>query len=382
MVSVDQLIGKTISIISTGHFRYQGILDGCNLLQSTLTLRNVQQFGTEDRPSENFVPPDPQILNILVFKAQEIQDLHIHEDVNNSPSLPTPPVTQTSTTDTKAEAKQESQPKPIKPPPSSQSNRTENPTKKQKEDTPGRKNGENQNDNVKPSFRDVMAKNNTSSKEESSTSTKGVKTERKTPKENFNGNEENNSRNTNRTKERDNYGGGREGRGGRGGGKGRGGRGRGRGGRGGSFRNGGGPSQSQREAELKQNKMEFDFSTANSVFDKDEELKKMLENEKKSNGLSEEVTGQKTTINSFFDNITTAKSVGEGRVNPRDEKALNLDTFGVSSLYSSGRHRGGYYRRSSGRGRGRGGGHHQNGKGAGYHKAYYPRRQEGTKQSP
>ena len=103
-------------------------------------------------------------------------------------------------------------------------------------------------------------------------------------------------------------------------------------------------------------------------------IEKKKENEEPPTGGS--------TLNSFFDDITTAKDVGEGRITAREEKALNLDTFGVSASLYSGRGRGGYYRRSGGRGRGRGRGH-QNGRGGGgyqhKHNPHYSRARDDSR---
>merc|ERR1712070_431839 len=110
---------------------------------------------------------------------------------------------------------------------------------------------------------------------------------------------------------------------------------------------GSGLTPEQRQAELKQNKKKDDLATTATTT----------------------TSPRKTTtgVMSFFDDLTTAKDVGEGRIGREEEKALNLDTFGVSSLYSGGRGGRGGYRRGRGY-------HHHHGRGS---KPYYPRQPQG-----
>jgi protein LSM14 len=74
-------LGKRISLISKKNIRYEGILYSINEQNSTLALQNVKSFGTEGREtgSEVFVAPSDDAIAYLVFRGQDIKDLHVHE---------------------------------------------------------------------------------------------------------------------------------------------------------------------------------------------------------------------------------------------------------------------------------------------------------------
>ncbi|KAL3859932.1 hypothetical protein ACJMK2_010112 [Sinanodonta woodiana] len=123
---------------------------------------------------------------------------------------------------------------------------------------------------------------------------------------------------------------------------------------------------------------EFDFESANAQFDKEElerELRRKLtidetkvNGDNEENGLDEEEPVFYDKTKSFFDNIsceTTEREQGRStRTSWREEKKLNVETFGISDTRRGYRGRGGYrggggrgsYNNYRGGGRGRGGG--------------------------
>lgn len=85
--------GSRISLITTSDIRYEGILDSINTVASTVSLRFVQSFGTEDRPVPIPVPPSPEIYNSVVFYGKHIKDLTVCSEPE-VPAAPAPPYPQ------------------------------------------------------------------------------------------------------------------------------------------------------------------------------------------------------------------------------------------------------------------------------------------------
>merc|ERR1712038_2215890 len=71
-------IGCTLSLTSKANIRYEGVLKGIDTEKCTLTLNNVQSFGTEDRSSK-VIPPSQDIYDLIIFNGHDIQDVQVVE---------------------------------------------------------------------------------------------------------------------------------------------------------------------------------------------------------------------------------------------------------------------------------------------------------------
>merc|ERR1712154_260909 len=74
-------IGCTLSLTSKANIRYEGILKGIDTEKCTLTLNNVQSFGTEDR-STKVIPPMQDIYDLIIFNGHDIQDVQVVDKKN------------------------------------------------------------------------------------------------------------------------------------------------------------------------------------------------------------------------------------------------------------------------------------------------------------
>ena len=78
-------LGSQISLISKKNIRYEGILYSINEADATVALQDVKSFGTEGRElldatgMSTFVPPNDAVHAYLLFRGQDIKDLHVHE---------------------------------------------------------------------------------------------------------------------------------------------------------------------------------------------------------------------------------------------------------------------------------------------------------------
>lgn len=85
---MSQYIGRTISLISSKGIRYVGILDDVNGEESTVTLKNVQPFGTEGRlndPSKEIAPSN-DVYPVVVFRGSDVHDLSVLDDPAPTPT--------------------------------------------------------------------------------------------------------------------------------------------------------------------------------------------------------------------------------------------------------------------------------------------------------
>lgn len=84
-MSHNPFLGSGISLISKKNIRYEGTLYSISETDATVALQNVRSYGTEGReksdPSSNgnFVPPQDTIHPYLLFRGCDIKDLHVHE---------------------------------------------------------------------------------------------------------------------------------------------------------------------------------------------------------------------------------------------------------------------------------------------------------------
>ncbi|KAL7565039.1 hypothetical protein ACA910_020750 [Epithemia clementina (nom. ined.)] len=77
----NPLIGKTLSLISKKNIRYLGTLYSINETNATVALQNVRSYGTEGREEDGkFVAPTDDVHAFLLFRGQDIKDLHVHEE--------------------------------------------------------------------------------------------------------------------------------------------------------------------------------------------------------------------------------------------------------------------------------------------------------------
>lgn len=109
--------GSRISLISKNNIRYEGTLYSINEADAQVALQNVKSFGTEGRElldttgTSTYVPPNDVVHAYLLFRGQDIKDLHVHEKATNDVGPPAkttttaaevassnPPTTTTTTT--------------------------------------------------------------------------------------------------------------------------------------------------------------------------------------------------------------------------------------------------------------------------------------------
>mmetsp|Transcript_1689 Transcript_1689/g.3949 ORF Transcript_1689/g.3949 Transcript_1689/m.3949 type:complete len:283 (-) Transcript_1689:530-1378(-) len=88
----NPLLGSRISLISKKNIRYEGTLYSINEAESTVALENVRSYGTEGRElldttgASTFVPPQDIVHAYLLFRGQDIKDLHVHEKASEASS--------------------------------------------------------------------------------------------------------------------------------------------------------------------------------------------------------------------------------------------------------------------------------------------------------
>ncbi|KAG7665275.1 uncharacterized protein J8A68_001331 [[Candida] subhashii] len=79
---MSNYIGKTISLISNKGLRYVGLLDNINAEDATVALKSVRMFGTEGRLAAQGnpnleVPPGNDIYDYVVFRGSDVKDLSV-----------------------------------------------------------------------------------------------------------------------------------------------------------------------------------------------------------------------------------------------------------------------------------------------------------------
>eukprot|EP00349_Pseudokeronopsis_sp_Brazil_P000262 CAMPEP_0202961318 /NCGR_PEP_ID=MMETSP1396-20130829/5369_1 /ASSEMBLY_ACC=CAM_ASM_000872 /TAXON_ID= /ORGANISM="Pseudokeronopsis sp., Strain Brazil" /LENGTH=288 /DNA_ID=CAMNT_0049681047 /DNA_START=70 /DNA_END=936 /DNA_ORIENTATION=+ len=88
MSDLDSLIGCKISLISHQDIRYDGTLFSINQSESSIVLKDVQVFGTENRITDKSkaVPPSTTIVPFVTYPGAEIKDLFVHESSTPPPA--------------------------------------------------------------------------------------------------------------------------------------------------------------------------------------------------------------------------------------------------------------------------------------------------------
>lgn len=79
---MSQYIGKTISLISNKGLRYVGLLDNINADDATVALKSVRSFGTEGRMAASGNPslevhPGTDVYDYVVFRGSDVKDLTV-----------------------------------------------------------------------------------------------------------------------------------------------------------------------------------------------------------------------------------------------------------------------------------------------------------------
>lgn len=79
---MSQYIGKTISLISNKGLRYVGLLDNINANDATVALKSVRSLGTEGRMAQNGNPnlevlPGNDVYDYVVFRGSDVKDLSV-----------------------------------------------------------------------------------------------------------------------------------------------------------------------------------------------------------------------------------------------------------------------------------------------------------------
>ena len=82
-------IGSRISLISKSEIRYEGILDGIDPEEHTVSLSNVKSFGTEGRRGEGKdILPSNELYETIIFRGSDIKDLTV---IQSTPPVKEPP---------------------------------------------------------------------------------------------------------------------------------------------------------------------------------------------------------------------------------------------------------------------------------------------------
>lgn len=82
-------IGSTITLISKAEIKYSGLLAEIDQQNATVTLKDVKSFGTEGRRPGYDVLPSELVYEFIVFRGSDIKDLQV-TGVSQQPAPPAP----------------------------------------------------------------------------------------------------------------------------------------------------------------------------------------------------------------------------------------------------------------------------------------------------
>eukprot|EP01031_Cornospumella_fuschlensis_P034951 gene34951-42327_t len=88
MAELDSLINSRMSLITQDDVRYDGILFSINQAESSIVLKDVKSYGTEERVKDpsKIVPAINSTLHFVTFPGSDIKDLYVHEDGTPPPA--------------------------------------------------------------------------------------------------------------------------------------------------------------------------------------------------------------------------------------------------------------------------------------------------------
>lgn len=81
-------LGSKISLISKSEIRYEGILYTIDTNESTVALAKVRSFGTEDRNTDRPVAARDEVYEYIIFRGKDIKDIRVCETPKPQPTLP------------------------------------------------------------------------------------------------------------------------------------------------------------------------------------------------------------------------------------------------------------------------------------------------------
>eukprot|EP01038_Epipyxis_sp_PR26KG_P007338 gene7338-10004_t len=329
MADLDNLLDSKISLISHQDIRYDGILFAINTNESSIVLKEVRCFGTEDRVTDESlkIASNPgAVIPFVTFPGAEIKDLYVHEASNTgSADLPSPP-DNTNKSNNKQPKKNENN-HPPKPPTASEqrggnnNNRSNNNTNTKPNNSSNNNNARDFNNN-KSSNNNNNNSNNTNKQQQQQPQVKQEKpvatiTKSQTESSSSNANAGSSAgtgEHLLKLKER----------------------------------RSGNPNDSTAGGNSASTG-EFDFTVGLNIFNKQEVLAKVAADVNEQSKYKKE---------DFFDSFSAP--VADKSNNAQKEHSLNQDTFGAIALQGKYRGYGGRGRGRGGRGRGGGGGRHYN----------------------
>ena len=70
-------IGSRITLVSVSQIRYEGTLYEVDQAEASVSLKDVQMFGTEGRREGTDIPPNDAVYPFIKFRASDILELQV-----------------------------------------------------------------------------------------------------------------------------------------------------------------------------------------------------------------------------------------------------------------------------------------------------------------